>query len=175
MTRLLALLGAFGLLLPTTSWAANGDACDATQFVPAGGRVKAIWCVVILDNIAGGPGASGGPIVLDMRTLSVGTNTHTTRIGLPDELRFVVGADNDATIGTVTLTHSDVSGGPANNFVAGAATTLDVDSSSPAGTTDVAIDIAGGRPIGGFINASWSNLTAVGGFDVLVIGYEVAR
>jgi hypothetical protein len=171
MKRFLA-LAFLGWLLPAAAWAADGDPCAAIDYSAVAGRVSSIRCAILLDDKTG-VAASGGPIIFDMATWDVAGETTRLTGGLPDQLRFVVSRDNDCTIGTVTITHSDVSGGvPTNNFVAGAATTLDVDTSSPAGATDVAINVRNGRPIGRYISASWSGITCAGGFDINIIGYE---
>jgi hypothetical protein len=169
MKRLLILLGALWLL-PTAAFAADGDACAAVDYSAVSGRVSSIRCAILLDDKTP---ASGGPIIFDMATWDIAGETTRLTGGLPDQLRFVVSRDNDCTAGTVTITHSDVSGGtPANNFVAGSTTTLDVDTSSPAGATDVAINVRNGRPIGRYISASWAGAACAGGFDINIIGYE---
>lgn len=166
MTRLFALAGALGLLLFSSSaFAAAGDPCnytgDPVQYTPTrGGNVKAVWCVLLVDNATTNAATE----------FNMATNPAIR--GLPDAVSFIVGGDNDCSVGTVTITTAETSGGVQN--VLTGSPTLDVDSTSPAGTTRINVNLQG-SPIGPFITSTRASFTCTGGADVMMIGYEFAR
>lgn len=175
-TYLLALLGAS--LIPTVSFAAvNGEDCntDIVQLTrPQGGLVMPTHCVSLLDDVTS---ASGGPITYDLGLKAPVAGVQVTAVnGLPDAVRFLVGTDNDCTAGTITITTSDIRGGAENNLLGGAtSTTLDVDTTAPAGNTAVTINLHD-VPIGEFVNLRWATVAGcTGGFDINMVTYEVKR
>lgn len=173
MIRLLV-FGALGLLLGSPAWAANGDACGSTQFTKVGnGKVKAIWCLKVLDDAAAGAVAgSGGPIELDFTGLPASTAAAQIDTGLPDEIIFKVGF-TDCTAGTVTMRTTEVSGGAFEDLIA-ASSDLDVDATSPAGNTAVRVNLHD-IPLSGIVKFRWTGATCTSGFDILAIGYERTR
>lgn len=165
MKWLLTLIGALGLLIPSSVWAVNGAGCnysgDPPQFVtPSGGMMLPIWCVILVDNTTSG---SGGPVIY-----SLGENS--TR-GVPDAISFLVGTDEDCTAGTVTITTSEVKGGVENDLTS-PNPTLDL---AGTGTTRINVNTHD-APIGAFVNTRWTAVSGCsGGFDILMIGYENKR
>jgi hypothetical protein len=172
MTRLFALAGAIGLLLGSApAFAANGDDCGSTQFTKTTtGRLTPVWCKKVLDDVTS---ASGGPVELDFTGLATSTAATQIKRGIPDAIVFKVGF-TDCTAGTVTIRSKEVSGGSFEDLLA-ASTDLDVDATAPAGNTIVRVNTHD-IPIGQIIGFSWSAGAGCStGFDILAIGYEVAR
>lgn len=154
------------LLFPLAALATNGEDCnvDVTQFTKSlGGKVRALGCISVLDDINNGV---GGPI-----SYQLGTDTRFA--GQPDAVRFLVGTDNDCTAGTVTLTTAWAENGVENNLTA-AGTTLDIDSTSPAGTTAITVAVRN-NTVAPFLLFRWSGAVCVGGFDILMIPYEIQQ
>lgn len=171
MRRFILMLLGIGLLsLPAL--AANNSSCWGTadfQAIQKKG-VSPLYCIRLLDDIAT---ASGGPSTFNLATLSTTPlfSTGVASAGFPDLISFEVGTENCAA-GTITITTSEVVGGPENTLPG--APTLDLAGASNS-VTRINVNLQA-SPLGSVINTRWSGASAGGcAFDVLMVGYEVKR
>ena len=162
MRTRIAFLGT--LLLAASALAGDGETCntDQSQFTTkgGGGQIRRMWCVTALDN-KGTVSGSASYVLANSPTK-----------GLPDFLSIVVGTDEDCTLGTVTVTSSDVLGGAESTLVGCSSSTLDLSNS---GTKRINCDLHGTALLGGVLNFVWTSVSGCGirGFDVNVIGVEL--
>jgi len=163
MKRLiLSLLVGVGVLLPSTSRAADGDPCRdpaasiALHDSMTAGTVIDAWCVILCDSLT----ANGSCAQFDLAT-----------VGRVDLIKFQLETETTCSAGTLSLTSRVTT--TSTEFDIGATNTLVVGSGN---TKTINVDQRT-APLNRYIEAVLASEAACAttGFEVHMIGYEIKR
>ena len=162
MKRLiLSLLVGVGVLLPSTSHAADGDACDTSITGKISlGRVTQAWCVALCDADSANSTCSE----FDLNS-----------VGMTDLVVFemIETGNEDCTTLVATINSSGESGintSNTNAFDIGGTTALDL-----TGTRKISVNTTA-APLGRFIYVTTTSASCTTGtWDIVMYGFEVGR